>query len=162
MEKMASKKTIVPHSLSDSNDEQEMTPESIDYRLIFNHSQHNLLNWFIDCNFEFLEESFPSKQCRCIIVGIRKQYPHGNPEWIMFMALANLWINMADDGFNRPDTPYDCIIGPLRSRPSLAAGLYPWHSYPHHCRPMMSIPSLRCRCGIWPELRDACMWYHWD
>lgn len=44
MEKMASKKTIVPHSLSDSNDEQEMTPESIDYRLIFNHSQHNLLN----------------------------------------------------------------------------------------------------------------------
>ena len=38
------KKTIVPHSLSDSNVKQEMTPESIDYRLIFNRSQHNLLN----------------------------------------------------------------------------------------------------------------------
>ena len=37
-------KTIVPHYLSDSNVEQEMTPESIDYRLIFNRSQHNLLN----------------------------------------------------------------------------------------------------------------------
>ena len=42
--KNGQQKTIVPHSLSDSNVKQEMTPESIDYRLIFNRPQHNLLN----------------------------------------------------------------------------------------------------------------------